>query len=144
MPFTQAHADILNKARLTQEASIQWANLVYEFNLSPEVLERCIQLIGADPDTNRERRIKSLVEMAQKNPWRLFTIEEITHIIGHSADIISKAKALGAKFIRDKTRPEWVFKWMKKHKNFSSRCTTCEGCDGCGVASATASIYVNE
>jgi hypothetical protein len=62
---------------------------------------------------------KKPLDEAKENPWRLFTAEELSEILGVSVDYILAAKKRGARFPGNKSRPEWVAEWLYGNPDFS-------------------------
>ena len=60
-----------------------------------------------------------LLATAKRNPWRTFTIDELSALTGYSRDAISAAKEHGACFPFGKSRPEWLLEWMAAHPRAS-------------------------
>ena len=62
---------------------------------------------------------RALVDDAHANPWRLFTAEQIADIMVVSVDLVLAVKHQpNSPFPANKSRPEWVLKWLADHPDF--------------------------
>ena len=64
-------------------------------------------------------RREELLKVAQANPFRMFTGEEIAILCQISHDVVTKVKlAEDSPFVISKCRPEWFIEWMRVHPGF--------------------------
>jgi orotate phosphoribosyltransferase-like protein len=64
--------------------------------------------------------VKELLEKARENPWWQFEGEEIAKMLNISANTITMLKrAKDSPFCAGKSRPEWVFKFLETHPEWS-------------------------
>ena len=64
-------------------------------------------------------RREELLKVAQENPYRMFTGEEIAILCQISHDVVTKVKlAEDSPFVISKCRPEWFIEWMRVHPGF--------------------------
>ena len=62
---------------------------------------------------------KQLLQLAQNQPWYMFTGEEIAALCNVSQNVISGVKRLNdSPFFLNKCRPEWFVEWMREHTEF--------------------------
>lgn len=62
---------------------------------------------------------KPLRQIAQDDPYYMFTGKEIAELCNLSQNVISGVKAMSDHpFFLNKCRPEWFLEWMRNHPGF--------------------------
>lgn len=62
---------------------------------------------------------RALVRQFLDNPFHLGTAEQIAIVTSKSINFILAAKAAGAPFPGNVTRPEWLLEWLRQNPDFT-------------------------